>query len=144
MQIDTCAVSQTVPHAAFIASGTPFSSYVPIINTGKGYTYAFAFKFFRIFHSPLCKFGQFLVIFYALQRAYLQGVALQIQHLFHYTTFFPRLQAFYENFSLSFPYHYKKQPRSFFKTKQKKDRRSVFVSPFFEFTHYMCRVLEDF
>ena len=34
--LNTCAVSQTVPHAAFMALGTPFSSYVPIMSTGNG------------------------------------------------------------------------------------------------------------
>ena len=36
------------PHAAFIRLGVPFSSYVPIMSTGCGYTHGFAPKFFLI------------------------------------------------------------------------------------------------
>ncbi|WP_026528333.1 hypothetical protein [Butyrivibrio sp. VCD2006] len=37
--------SVVIPQAAFIALGTPFSSYVPIISTGCGYISGFAPKF---------------------------------------------------------------------------------------------------
>jgi hypothetical protein len=38
-------MSVMIPHAAFMASGTPFSSYVAMISTGMGYITGFAPKF---------------------------------------------------------------------------------------------------
>ena len=70
MLMEISFISVIAPQAAFIASGTPFSSYVPTINTGIGYKIGFAPKSTLLIFVPPVLFifcySYFLIYYFRL------------------------------------------------------------------------------